>query len=55
MNIKDKYVLDSLNKFIVTERLNKYQVLHMVKLVSISNDMNDLKENIRWETSNIKS
>ena len=49
MNINDKSVLDMLNKLIVVDRLNKSQVLQMVNLVSLSNDINDLKENIKWE------
>ena len=49
MNINDKYVLDMLNKLIAIDRLNKAQILQMVNLVSISNDINDLKDNLRWE------
>ena len=52
MNINDKSVLDMLNKFIANNRLNKNQILQMVNLVSISNDINDLKENLKWESSN---
>ena len=51
MNIKDKYVLEMLNKFIAIDRLNKAQILQMVNLVSISNDINDLKDNLKWESS----
>lgn len=54
MNINDNSVLHALNKFIVTERLNRNQILQMVKLVSISNDINDLRENFKWETVNNK-
>jgi len=46
MNIKDKSVLEMLNKLIVINRLNKTQILQMVNLVSISNDFNDLKEKL---------
>ena len=49
MNINDKYVLEMLNKLITTDRLNKIQILQMVNLVSLSNDINDLKENLKWE------
>ena len=49
MNINDKYVLEMLNKLIVINRLNKSQILQMVNLVSISNDINDLKDNLKWE------
>lgn len=52
MNINDKSVLEMLNKLIVINRLNKSQILQMVNLVSISNDFNDLKENLKWESSN---
>ena len=51
MNINDKYVLDMLNKLIVINRLNKSQMLQMVNLVSISSDINDLKDNFKWESS----
>ena len=51
MNISDKSVLEMLNKLIVINRLNKSQILQMVNLVSISNDINDLKDNFKWECS----
>ena len=51
MNINDKSVLEMLNKLIVINRLNKSQILQMVNLVSISNDITDLKDNLNWETS----
>ena len=51
MNINDKYVLEMLNKLIAINRLNKAEILQMVNLVSISNDINDLKENLKWERS----
>ena len=51
MNINDKSVLDMLNKLIDINRLNKTQILQMVNLVSISNDFNDLKDNLNWESS----
>jgi len=51
MNIKDDSVLELLNKFIVLDRLNKSQILNMVKLVSISNDIWDLKDNLQWENN----
>ena len=55
MNIEDKVVLDLLNKLIITNRLNKSQVLQMVNLVPISSDIYDLKENLKWETLKGKS
>ena len=51
MNINDKSVLEMLNKLIVINRLNKSQILQMVNLVSISNDFNDLNDNLKWESS----
>ena len=51
MNINDKSVLEMLNKLIVINRLNKSQILQMVNLVSISNDINDLKDNLKCESS----
>ena len=52
MNVNDKFVLEMLNKLIAIERLNKRQILQMVNLVSLSNDMKDLKDNLKWESSN---
>ena len=49
MNINDKSVLEMLNKLIVIDRLNKTQILQMVNLVSLSYDINDLKDNLKWE------
>jgi len=51
MNINDKSVLEMLNKLIVINRLNNSQILQMVNLVSISNDFNDLEDNLKWESS----
>ncbi len=51
MNINDKCVLDMLNQLIAIDRLNKSQILQMVNLVSISSDINDLKDNLIWEYS----
>ena len=48
MKINDKTVLEMLNKLIATNRLNKTQILQMVNLVSISNDFNDLKDNLKF-------
>ena len=51
MNINDKSVLEMLNKFIAINRLNNTEILQMVNLVSISNDIYDLKDNLKWESS----
>ena len=50
MNINDKSVLEMLNTLIAIDRLNKTQILQMVNLVSLSNDINDLKDNLKWES-----
>ena len=50
MNINDKSVLEMPNKLIAIDRLNKNQILQMVNLVSISNNINDLKDNLIWES-----
>tara|TARA_B100000242_G_C42590560_1_gene279323 strand:+ start:279 stop:437 length:159 start_codon:yes stop_codon:yes gene_type:complete len=50
MNINDESVLAMLNKLIAIDRLNKAQILQMVNLVSLSNDINDLRDNLRWES-----
>ena len=52
MNINDRSILEILNRYIAIDRLNKSQILQMVNLVSLSNDINDLKDNLRWESSN---
>ena len=49
MNVNDKSVLLLLNKLIAIDRLNKTQILQLVNLVSISNDINELKDNLKWE------
>ena len=50
MNINDKSVLEMLNKLIAVDRLNKVQILQMVNLVSLSNNISELKENLKWES-----
>ena len=50
MNINDKSVLEMLNKLIAVDRLNKNQILQMMNLVSLSNDINDLKDNLNLES-----
>ncbi len=55
MDINDNSVLEMLNNLIITERLNNSEILKMANLVSISDNLNELKENIQWECSHIKS
>ena len=50
MNINDKSVLEMLNNLIAINRLNKAQILQMVNLVSLSNDIYELKDNLKWES-----
>ena len=50
MNINETSVLEMINRLIAIERLNKNQILQIVKLASISNNILDLKDNIEWET-----
>ena len=52
MNINDHSILEILNRHIAIDRLNKSQILHMINLVALSDDINDLKENLKWESSN---
>ena len=51
MNINDKSVLEMVNKLIAIDRLNKTQILQVVYLVSVSNDIKELKDNLNWESS----
>ncbi len=53
MNTNDKSVLEMLNKLIVINRLDRRQILQMVKLVSLSTDINDLQDNLKWEYSKL--
>lgn len=50
MDINDALVLDMINRLIASDRLNKKQILQIVNLASVSNSVNELKENIKWET-----
>ena len=50
MNINDASVLEMINRLIASDRLNKNQILQLVKLASISNSINELEENMKWET-----
>ena len=50
MNVNDASVLAMMNRLIATDRLNKNQILQLVNLASISNNINELEENMKWET-----
>ena len=49
MNINNSSVLDMVNIIIAKERLNNYEILQVVKLARISNDIKELKDNLKWE------
>ena len=50
MNVNDASVLEIVNRLIASNRLNKNQILQLVDLASISNSINELEENMKWET-----
>ena len=50
MNINDASVLEIINIFIASNRLNKKQILLITDLASISNDINELRDNLNWES-----
>ena len=50
MNVNDESVLEMINRLIATDRLNKNEILQLVNLASISNNINELEENMKWET-----
>ena len=54
MDINDASVLEIINNLIASDRLNQKQILLLIKLVPISNDIHDLKDNIEWENLNTK-
>ena len=49
MKLNDPRVLEMVNRLIASERLNKKQILQIVKLAPISTTLKELKENIKWE------
>ena len=51
MDVNNKNILNKLNRYIASERLNKSQILQMANLLKVSHDLNDLKENLKWEES----
>ena len=50
MNVNDVTVLELINRLIASDRLNKNQILQLVNLASVSNNINELEENMKWET-----
>jgi len=55
MNVNDASVLEIINKLIASDRLNKNQILQLVNLASVSNNLKELKENMKWETFKSKN
>ena len=53
MELNDPTVLKMINNLIVSDRLNKRQILQIVNLASISNSISELIDNMHWE--NFKS
>ena len=49
MNLSDPKVLDMVNGLISSDRLNRCQTLQIVNLLSISNNLKELRENMKWE------
>ena len=49
MNIRDNSDLEIINKHIAKSRYNKFQVLQLLNLVSVSKDISELKDNLKWE------
>ena len=50
MNLNDASVLEMINRLISIDRLNKKQILQLVNLASISKSINELEENMKWES-----
>ena len=50
MNVNDPKVLEMINTLIAGDRLNKNQIMQVVNIASISTNINELKDNIKWET-----
>ena len=50
MDINDSSVIEKLNLLIAKDRLDNFQKLQIINLLPISNDINDLKENLKWES-----
>jgi len=54
MNVNDASVLELINRFIASDRLNKNQILKLVNLATISNNIKELKDNMKWEDMDCK-
>ena len=49
MNVNDPSVLEMINRLIASNRLKRKQILHLVNLASISYNISELRENMKWE------
>ena len=49
MNVNDSSILEMINRLIASERLNKIQILQIVKLASVSSNLQELRDNMEWE------
>ena len=52
MNINDN--LERINLVIIANRLTNYERLNIINIAKVSNDINDLLDNIEWEFSKRK-
>ena len=50
MKVNDDSVLEIINCLIASERLSKIQILQLVDLASISTNIKELKDNLKWES-----
>ena len=50
MKLNDPTVLKMINDLIASDRLNKRQILQIVNLASISSNIKELKDNLKWES-----
>ena len=55
MDVNDLSVLNLINRYIATNRLNKNQILQLVNLASVSYNITELEENMKWETFKSKN
>ena len=49
MDVNDASVLEMINSLIISDRLNKNEILQIVNLASVSDNINELRDNMNWE------
>ena len=54
MNVNESVVLEMINNLIASDRLNKNQILRLVNLASVSSNMDELRDNLNWESFKAK-